>query len=351
MGGGTILRKSYYILGLLILMATLVLWGCGQSVMATVNGDQITAQELDQRVEIVKNEMMQQGFQFEGEQGAQIEQMLRRDLLNQMIDEKLVLQEAKKRNLLPSDKEVADEIKKIKEQLGDEGNFKKFLAANGVNEPKLNDLVKEQLALMKLQEQITADLAEPEEAEIKNYYNQHKDQFGSPEQRQVRHILIGTGNYSGDANRTDVEAKVLALQVVDKLKAGGDFGELAKQYSDDPGSKDNGGQYPPFGKGSGFAPEFEDAAFNLKEGALTTEPVKTDFGYHIIRLDKVVAAQTPSLEEARETIIATLQGEAANKALGEFVQSLRDQADLVNNLDKDIDKDTGANTNKSSTKS
>lgn len=341
MWGGFVVYKRFFILGLLLIMATLVLWGCGQGTVATVNGEQITTQDLNQRVEMMKQEMIQQGFQFEGDTGAQIEAMLRNDLLEQMINEKLLLQEAKKRNLLPADKEVEAEIKKIKEQLGDEGNFKKYLAANGVTEPRLKDLIHNQMALMKLQEQITADLPQPGEAEIKDYYEKHREQFSNPEQRQVRHILIGTGDYAGDTGRSELEAKTLALQVVAKLQAGGDFEALAKQYSDDPGSKDNGGQYPPFGRGSGFTPAFEEAAFNLQEGALTAEPVKTEFGYHIIRLDQIIAAKTPGLEEVRDQIVANLNGETINKALGEFVQNLRDNADLVNHLEKKEDQENG----------
>jgi peptidyl-prolyl cis-trans isomerase C len=330
------LRKNVSLLGVMILLVSLVLWGCGgNNVVASVNGEKITTQELDQNVEAMKAGLEQQGLIFEGDQGKEFEQMLRRDVLNQMIDQKLILQEAEKRGLLPTDKEVAGEIEQLKKQLGSEGEFKKFLAANGVNEPKLNDLVKQQLALNKLQEQIASGVSRPSGEEIKNYYEQNKDQFSTPEQRQVRHILIGVGDYSNGKNRTEMEAKVLALQVAEKLRSGADFAELAKQYSDDPGSKDNGGEYPPFSRGSGFVKEFEDAAFNLKEGEFTAEPVKTAFGYHIIRLDKVIPAKVQSLAEVKDDIAERIRQEAVSKKMDDFMQELRDKAKIVNNLGKD----------------
>ncbi|WP_027364280.1 peptidylprolyl isomerase [Desulfotruncus alcoholivorax] len=329
------MRKSFYILGLIIILASIILWGCGsKNVVASVNGEDITAQELDEQVALMKTNLEQQGFSFEGDQGKQLEQVLRKNLVDQMIDQKLLLQDAKKRGMMPSDKEVQAEIDKLKKQLGTEADFKKFLAANGVNEPKLNDLVREQLAMKNLQEKIAAEVPQPTGEQIKAYYEQNKTQFSQPEQRQVSHILIGVGDYSNGKKRSEVDAKVLALQVIQKIKAGEDFAKLAKEYSDDQGSKDNGGQYPPFSKGSGFVKEFEDAAFNLKQGEYTTEPVKTTFGYHIIRLDKIIPAQTKTLEESRAGIISSLKQDAVNKKTDEYMKDLRDKAKIVNNLEK-----------------
>lgn len=331
------MRKNILLLGLIVMLASLVLWGCSSNTVASVNGEKITAQELDEEVAALKDNLTQQGLNFEGEQAKQMEEMLRLDVLNQIIDRKLIMAEVERQKLVPTDKEVQDEIESLKKQLGTEGEFKKFLAANGVNEPKLEDLIKQQLAVNQLQEKISSEVPQPTEAEIKNYYESNKEQFTQPEQRQVSHILIGMGDYSNGKDRSEMDAKVLALQVVDKIKSGSDFSELAKQYSDDPGSKDNGGQYPPFSKGSGFVKEFEDAAFNLQKGEITSEPVKTTFGYHIIRLDDVIPAKTYTLEEVKQNIISTINGDAINKKMEDFMQDLRDKADIDNKLADESD--------------
>lgn len=345
------MRKSIYILGLVIILASTVLWGCGsKNVVASVNGEDITTQELDEQVTLMETNLQQQGYSFDGEQGKQLEQMLRQNIVDQMIDQKLVLQDAKKQNMLPSDKEVQTEIDKIKKQLGTEADFKKFLAANGVNEPKLNDLVKQQLAMSDLQKKIAAEVPQPTDEQIKAYYEQNKTQFSQPEQRQVSHILIGVGDYSNGKKRSEVDAKVLALQVVQKIKAGEDFAKLAKEYSDDQGSKDNGGQYPPFSKGGGMVQEFEDAAFNLKQGEYTVEPVKTTYGYHIIRLDQIIPAQTKTLAESKDSIISSLNQDAVNKKTDEYIKGLRDKAKIVNNVPKDQPSQPSQPTKNDSTK-
>lgn len=320
-------------MSLTLLLVALVLGGCGGSqVVATVNGEDITSQELDEEVTKWKNSLAQQGFNLEGEQAKEIEEVV----LNQLIDSRLAMAEIKRLDLMPTDKEVEEAVQGTKEQLGGEAEFKKYLAAYGINEPQLRDDLKQQLAVNKLVEQISAEVPQPTEAEIKEYFDQNGAQYNDPEQRQVSHILIGVGDYSNGKDRSEMDAKVLALQVVDKVASGADFGELAKQYSDDMGSKDNGGQYPPFSKGSGFAEEFESAAFNLKEnGQYTKEPVKTTFGYHIIRLDKIIPAKTHTLDEVKDQIAASLHDEKINKKASEYMQELRDKAKIVNNLAKE----------------
>ncbi|KAF1085829.1 Foldase protein PrsA 3 precursor [Sporotomaculum syntrophicum] len=328
-------KYSYVFLILMLMVSVLVLGGCGSQVVATVNGENITSQELDEKVASVKNNLAQQGITLEGEQAKEMEKMLRQEVLSQLIDRRLVMAEIERLNLTPTDKEVQDQIAVIKKQLGSEAEFKKYLAANGINEPKLGDFMKEQLAVSKLYERISAEVPQPTDTEIKDYYDKNGAQYKEPEQRQVSHILIGVGDYSNGKNRTDMDAKVQALQIVDKVAAGADFGKLAKQYSDDLGSRDSGGQYPPFSKGSGFAAEFENAAFTLKNGEYTVEPVKTTFGYHIIRLDKIIPAKTHTLAEVRNQISASLRDEKINQKVFDYMQGLRDKAEVVNKLSEE----------------
>jgi parvulin-like peptidyl-prolyl isomerase len=110
--------------------------------------------------------------------------------------------------------------------------------------------------------------------------------LGQLEQITVSHILIGLKD-ANNKPRTDAQASQLANEVYQKATSGGDFAQLAKQYSEDPGSKDKGGQYGPMPinqfKGS-MAPEFVNGSLALKAGQIS-KPVKTQFGYHIIKLD------------------------------------------------------------------
>ncbi|REJ77598.1 MAG: hypothetical protein DWQ47_14600 [Acidobacteria bacterium] len=107
----------------------------------------------------------------------------------------------------------------------------------------------------------------------------------------------------------DEEKKKKAQEVLQKVNEGGDFAELAKEFSEDPGSKDNGGLYENIAKGQ-FAPEFEEAALKLEPGQVTPEPVKTDFGYHIIKLEKKgqgnIGEGTGETYDARHILISTM---------------------------------------------
>jgi len=330
------LRKyRLIILSLMLLLTVLVLGGCGSQVVATVNGEKITSQELDNEVTTAKNNLAQQGYNLQGEQAKEFEEKLRQEVLQQLIDRRLLTAEINRLSLAPTDKEVQDAIAGIKQQLGTEAEFKKYLAANGINEPKLEDFVKEQLSYSKLAEKISSEVPPPTDTEIKDYFAKNSNQYSEPEQRQVSHVLIGVGEYSNGKNRSDIDAKMLALQVVNKVAAGSDFGKLAKQYSDDLGSKDNGGQYPAFSKGSGFVEEFENAAFTLKAGQYTVEPVKTTYGYHVIRLDKIIPAKTHTLDEVKEQIIASLRDEEVQQKQNEYILELRNKAKVINNLAKE----------------
>ena len=134
--------------------------------------------------------------------------------------------------------------------------------------------------------------AEKAEGLARNIYNAQPERFAEPEQVQVRHILI-----SG----SDVAARAKAELLLKELKAGGDFAELAKKNSADPGSAAKGGDVGFFTKGR-MVPEFEQTAFALKDGELS-DVVQTQFGFHILqRMAYKPAGTTPYLE-VRETLI------------------------------------------------
>lgn len=114
------------------------------------------------------------------------------------------------------------------------------------------------------------------EPKLKEYYEANKQRYSRPEQVQARHILLKT------EGKDDAAVKKQAEDLVKQLRAGGDFAALAKQFSDDPGSKENGGDLGYFERGR-MVPEFEQAAFSQAVNAIG-DPVKTQYGYHIIQV-------------------------------------------------------------------
>jgi peptidyl-prolyl cis-trans isomerase D len=163
-----------------------------------------------------------------------------------------------------------------------------------------------------LQSQVTVD-----EAEIKKYYEEHLNEFGSPEQRQAAHILIALAAQASDADK--LAAKTKAEQVLQQVKQSPDkFAELAKQYSQDPGSAASGGDLGQFGPGMMVKP-FEEAVFKLKIGEISGL-VKTDFGFHIIKLLAVNPAKALSLDKAKIAITQRLKLQKANDKFAELAE-------------------------------
>ncbi len=154
--------------------------------------------------------------------------------------------------------------------------------------------------------------------EIRRYYEEHKDLYTVPEERRVAHILISVPE-DGD----DAEAKAKAEKIYQELKQGADFAELAKKYSDDPGSADQGGDLGYIEKGM-LDPQFDEVAFALPEGEIS-EPVKTEFGYHIIKVLDVKPGQVKPLDEVRDEIARELKREKAEKLYLDELERLANQ--------------------------
>src|SRR5579862_2855747 len=166
--------------------------------------------------------------------------------------------------------------------------------------------------------------------ELQGYYDQHKDDYRVPEQVSVSHILIKTP-LPGPDGKVDPkgveEARKKAEDVLKQVKAGGNFAELAKKYSEDPGSAKNGGSLGWIGKGR-TVPEFEKVAFSLPKGG-TSDLVQSSYGFHIIRVDDKQAAHVKTLDEVKDQIEDSIKRQKAAQAMSSQVDALLAQARSV----------------------
>lgn len=213
-------------------------------------------------------------------------------LLQQVVVEKILNDKYK-----VTDKEIEEELKAVKEQYGE--GYEAALAQSNLTE----DMLKTNIRFSLLQEKATKDVKITDE-EIQKYYDQ------SSQELNARHILV--------------EDEALAKELVKKLKAGEDFAKLAKENSTDPGSAEKGGDLGWFSTGT-MVQEFNDAAYALKIDEIS-EPVKSEFGYHIIQvLDKREVKDYGSLEDKKEEIreaIAATKGDW-NKKMAELVKEAK----------------------------
>lgn len=156
------------------------------------------------------------------------------------------------------------------------------------------------------------------DAEIEALYASEKSKLSVEEQRRVRHILIKLDEAADDAAVAAAKAK--AEDLAKRLRAGEDFGKLAKEFSDDTGSAAEGGDLGLFGKGM-MVPEFEAAAFALKKDAIS-DPVRSPFGFHVIQVTEIQAAKTPELAEVREKLADEAKRKQAEKIFAERSETL-----------------------------
>jgi len=159
------------------------------------------------------------------------------------------------------------------------------------------------------------------EATAKEVYIAEPEKFMRPESVRASHILVKTGE------RSDEEALALAERILGDLNSGAEFAVLAEQYSEDEGSKQQGGSLGAFSRGRMVKP-FEEAVFALHKPGEVTGPVKTQFGYHIIRLDEYLPAGKRSFDEVKGQIIAEKQKELAKKVRVDKIIDTRSQADI-----------------------
>jgi len=160
------------------------------------------------------------------------------------------------------------------------------------------------------------------DADVQAYYNAHQDQYAVKEQVKTRHILI-TVPAGADA-KTDAAAKAKAQDLLTKIKAGGNFAQLASANSDDPGSKTQGGELPMIPTAS-LDPAYAKAAMALNPGQ-TSDLVRSQFGYHIIQTEAKDAAHAKPLAEVKESIVPVLEQQKAGAAEQSFATQLAAEA-------------------------
>jgi len=176
--------------------------------------------------------------------------------------------------------------------------------------------------------QIPGGVPQPTQQQIQQYFNAHQSEYSVPEQARSRHILISVPA-GADATK-DAAAKAKAEGILKQLQAGGNWADLAKKNSDDPGSKDTGGELG-FAQRGRMVPEFDAALFGQKIGDIKI--VKSQFGYHIVQVEERSTAHAQSINEVQPTIQATLIRQNEAQAEESYAKTLTSEA-IKNGLDK-----------------
>lgn len=306
----------------IMLASTMVLGACGNQANNEKNDNQkVSSQEAAKELgkdniaivngEKISKEDYKKEMQFYGAMLAS-RQNLKNSIVQMMVQDKLIADDMKKNKIEVAEKDVNDSFMNSVKQFGGQEQFDKMLDDYNMDVEKFKETVKKDLMYQKHREWFNKEHPVTDD-EIKKYYEDNKDQFAK---RDAAHILVADEN--------------TAKEIKEKLNNGEDFAALAKEYSTDTANAANGGELGTFSKGQ-MVKEFEDAVFALKEGEIS-DPVKTQFGYHIIKLNKIA----DSLEDNKEAIKKTLE----DKKYSDYIKELNEKANVVTETSLAQDKAT-----------
>ena len=312
------MRKSRagIILGVLALL--LVTTGCSSLVggkwAVKVNGDAILVKDYDARVADAQATYVKQGMKFDTDQGKQALTQIKSQLLDRMIEGKIIAQEVKNQKLNPEDAKVKAQEDVIKKNIGDDVKFQDTLKQQGMTEPELKNF-------LTVYEKVTADVQVPSDSDVKAFFDKNVANYSQPESVTARHILV----------KTEDEAKAIIAQLDAATKSNTAilplFEQLAKDKSIEPGAKDSGGDLGTFTKGKMVA-EFDTAAFAQKVGTYSTVPVKTQFGYHVILVEAHTAAAPSDFTKVKAQVAQDALNQAKDAKFQTYFDDLRKKAKI-----------------------
>jgi foldase protein PrsA len=255
--------------------------------------------------EVTRN--AQSAAQFQGPQGATNRLQAQRQILSRLILDEVSLQQARLMGIIASPAEVNTLLKRLEDELGGHQVFQSKLKQEGYTLEEIRVFLREQAVLNKVVEMVSKD-AKPTEDQVAEYYNLNKSQFES--QVRAAHILVcAEFDPATRACKPGPDDQKVATDLVSRARKGEDFAALAKEFSKDAETKDQGGDLGFFSRGD-LLPEVEEAAFNLLLPGDIAEPVKTGLGFHVIKLTAI----GKPFEDAKSEISTALRNQMVNRA-------------------------------------
>ena len=299
--------------------------GLPAELAATVNGEPITTAELDQAFARMAAGRGMPVDAVPADQKAGVLHMI----LDNMINERLVTKASAGVKVEPA--AVDAEFEKIREaRKASVEDVKKELATMGMTiETVKADIAKRIQQRQWVDDQIKGKVADAAEPEAKDFYEKNPQHFETPEQVRASHILFRLTQDASPEKVTETLKKAEAATVRAKKE---DFAKLAGELSEEPGAKERGGDLSFFPRKGAMVEPFAEAAFKLKKDEVSPEPVRSEFGYHVIKVTDRKAGGKQSFEEAKPQILAHLSREKKRMAIDEIIAAMRQKAEVKLNI-------------------
>jgi peptidyl-prolyl cis-trans isomerase C len=292
----------------------------GDTIIAKGKNVSVTRGEFDEALIGIKATASARGQVIPPEQLALVEQQV----LDRLIQIQLLLAKATDADKAAGKQLGEKRLTEIKARSGSEEAFERQLKSVGMTHDDLvSKITEESTAETVIKRELKADVTAED---AKKFYDENPARFEEPEMVRASHILIGTRDPAAGSDLPDdkkAEKRKLAEDLLKRARAGEDFAALAKEYSEDPGSKDKGGEYTfPRGK---MVPEFEAAAFSLEPDQVS-DIVTTTYGYHIIKLSEKLPAKKVEFEKVVDDLKEGLTQQELQKQLPDYLAKLRADA-------------------------
>lgn len=284
-------------------------------IVAVVNDQTITALEVQDAMKPLTEQITR------ASSGKNLEEKLsqaRKDVMERLIEEKLILQEAKNLKIDVKNEEVVGMLAEVRSKFPNEATFQEAIRSQGLNLWQLKKIYKEQIMVKKMVRQYVRVKANITPKQILDYYQAHREEYKAPQGVEISQILIKYKTRDEMAR-----AKKTAAQVLQLLEMGADFASVAKKYSEGPNAQE-GGVMGLIERGV-MAKEIDDAIFSMKEGEIS-KSISTSAGFVIVRVNSIRKSQYMPLEEAKPQIEERLLDETAKSALNSWVADLKAKA-------------------------
>lgn len=304
-----------------------------KTVLVTVNGAAITQGEID--------DALRQMFSFRGpippHEMPRIRRQMGARIEAQLIEQKLLEGAIAAADIKPSEETLAARWKELEAGLPKGVSLEEQLKRSGMTREDIDERLREILVLEELIEPM-AEGEPPTEADAKTFYDANIVRYQLPEQVQARHILLKVEPTDTDEKKAELKKKLAGFKEELEKEGGPAFEDMAKQHSACPSSA-QGGDLGLFGRGR-MVPAFDKVAFTLEPGSIS-DIVETDFGYHLIKVEKKNEATTRSFEEVKPMIMQHLRGRRYEKARKLYLANLQKEAKIERPGANDAKADAG----------
>ena len=307
----------YFRISVIILLSvTIAIIGCKsqnledilphKKVLVRINDTEITVEEFQNTIKRLLSDSDTTSWQDNSMEDIE----LKKNILSQMIEEKLILDEARKKGITASDAEVQKEIYGMGKDLQN-NDFIKTVTTRYGSQKKWEEEIQRKVSIRKTMDMMVFSKVAVQENEVSAYYNEHKNEFKALEKVKARMIILPTED---EADKT-----------LKRLRRGEDFTKVAKEVSADKNISD-AGEFNYYSRGE-LPREFEDVIFNIPLSR-ASDVVKTSYGYNIFRVDEKTAARNLAFQESKNLIIEKLKREKGEKAFNEWIKRLKENAKI-----------------------